>query len=108
MDRLTVIAILFLAAFLEAGGDAVVRIALRGHTGLGRGLLLVSGAVVLLAYAVAVNAPEWDFGRLLGIYVVFFFVLAQVISTVVFHQPPDRSVLIGGILVVAGGLVMAR
>ena len=108
MSRITVIGILFLAALLEAGGDAVVRIGMRGNTGLVRGLLMLAGGIVLFAYGVAVNAPAWDFGRLLGLYVVFFFLVAQVISTVVFHQPPDRGVLLGGALIVAGGLVMVQ
>ena len=52
------------------------------------------------------NAPEWDFGRLLGIYVVFFFVIAQAISWLVFHQPPTQTTWIGGALIVAGGVVL--
>jgi small multidrug resistance family-3 protein len=35
-----------------------------------------------------VNAPPWDFGKLIGIYVVFFFSIAQLISWLVFKQIP--------------------
>ena len=43
-----------------------------------RALFWAAGALVLFTYGYVVNAPPWDFGRLLGIYVVFFFVVAQV------------------------------
>jgi small multidrug resistance family-3 protein len=54
-----------------------------------------------------VNAPPWDFGRLLGIYVVFFFVIAQLISWLVFNQPPSRGVWVGGAFVVLGGVIIS-
>jgi len=54
-----------------------------------------------------VNAPSWDFGRLLGLYVVFFFVTAQVIAWLAFGELPSRSLFVGGILIVSGGLVIA-
>ena len=62
---------------------------------------------MLFAYGYVVNSPPWDFGRLLGIYVVFFFVVAQVISWTIFHQRPDRSVVVGGGFVILGGLIMS-
>jgi small multidrug resistance family-3 protein len=54
-----------------------------------------------------VNAPAWDFGRLLGLYVVFFFWIAQGISTVAFRQPPSPAVLLGGGFISIGGLIIA-
>ena len=104
----TAIVILFLAAVLEAGGDALVRGALHAPGGsVRKGVLFLLGAVVLFAYGYMVNAPNWDFGRLLGIYVVFFFVVAQLIGWLVFHQPPAPAVLYGGALIVAGGIVIS-
>jgi drug/metabolite transporter (DMT)-like permease len=102
------IGILFLAAILEAGGDALVRSALHSPAGSARkGGLFLLGAVVLFAYGCVVNAPNWDFGRLLGIYVVFFFVVAQLIGWLAFHQTPAPAVLFGGALIVAGGVVIS-
>jgi drug/metabolite transporter superfamily protein YnfA len=99
--------LLLVAALLEAGGDAVVRVGLRSSTTLPRILYFLAGAVVLFGYGCTVNAPHWDFGRLLGVYVVFFFLIAQVISWVVFHQRPSNAILIGGGFIVAGGLIIS-
>ena len=107
MNRTTAIAILLLASLLEAGGDAIVRGALHRENAAARFLLFFLGACVLFAYGWVVNAPAWDFGKLLGIYVVFFFITAQVISWVAFSQPPTRSVIVGGLLIVSGGIVIA-
>jgi small multidrug resistance family-3 protein len=98
--------ILLLAAILEAGGDALVRTGLHGHAFALRAGFFVAGAVVLFAYGVVVNSPPWDFGKLLGVYVTLFFVVAQVINLVFFGVRPGAPVLVGGALVVAGGLVM--
>lgn len=96
---------LLLAAVLEAGGDALVRAGLQASP-LKRGLLFATGAVVLFAYGYTVNAPPWQFGKLLGIYVVLFFLVAQAIAWVVFQQRPGGAILLGGALIVAGGVVM--
>jgi small multidrug resistance family-3 protein len=106
MSRTAAILILLLAAILEAGGDAIVRKGLHS-SGLSRTLLFLCGAVVLFGYGWVVNSPPWDFGKLLGIYVVFFFLVAQVISWIFFKQPPTGAVLWGGLLIVSGGAVIA-
>ena len=97
---------LFFAASLEVLGDALIRSALHASA-VRRIMLFAIGAVVLFAYGCAVNAPKWEFGRLLGAYVVFFFVVAQVISYVTFGHKPDLSILLGGGLIVVGGVVLA-
>jgi len=107
MSRTTTILILLLAAILEAGGDALVRYGLHRSSALARGALFLVGAVVLFAYGFTVNSPPWDFGRLLGLYVVFFFVVAQVLSWTIFHQPPSSPVMAGGALIILGGAIIA-
>lgn len=102
----TTLLLLLLAALLEAGGDALVRHGLKGPAA-NRWVWLLAGGVVLFAYGCAVNAPAWEFGRLLGIYVVFFFVAAQAIGWVVFHQKPEAGVWAGGALIVLGGIVLS-
>ena len=107
MRQTTALLILLAAAVLEAGGDALIRSGMHASVSSARAVLWLMGAVVLFSYGYVVNAPPWDFGRLLGIYVVFFFVVAQIISWAAFHQRPDRWVMIGGCFVVLGGLVMS-
>ena len=78
MSKSTALAVLFLAAVLEAGGDALVRHALNTSAASSRLMFFALGAAVLFSYGYVVNKPAWDFGKLLGIYVVFFFVVAQI------------------------------
>ncbi len=90
---------------MEAGGDALVRAALHGG-GLARLGFFAAGALVLFTYGVTVNLPSWDFGRLLGVYVALFFVVAQVINFFSFGGRPGAPIFAGGALIVAGGMVM--
>jgi small multidrug resistance family-3 protein len=97
--------LLFLAAVLEAGGDALVRKGLHATASARTGFFL-AGAVLLFAYGYFVNSPPWDFGRLLGVYVVFFFLVAQAIGWIFFGQAPSSGTLMGGGLILAGGIVV--
>ena len=106
--RLTTAALLlFVSAILEAGGDALVRTGLHSTSSFRRIVLFLSGGLVLFAYGYVVNRPPWDFGKLLGVYVVFFFVVAQGIAFFAFGQAPSRGVWVGGALIVAGGVIVA-
>jgi hypothetical protein len=99
--------ILMLAAFLEALGDSLFQTGFYRTSGWARWAALAAGGVTLAAYGASVNLPRWDFGRLLGVYVVFFFVLAQVLNKVRFGQGPTLPIWVGGGLIVSGGLVVA-
>ena len=107
MSQGLALVVLFLAAVLEAGGDALVRTGLEAGSAGRKLVLFAAGAVVLFAYGYAVNAPRWDFGKLLGIYVVFFFVVAQAISWAAFGQKPSLPILVGGAFIVVGGLIIS-
>jgi small multidrug resistance family-3 protein len=98
---------LTLAAFLEAHGDSFFQVGLHRSTGWARVLALVCGTVVLALYGAVVNVPRWDFGKLLGVYVVMFFLMAQLQAKVRFGQSPTPPIYAGGALIVAGGLVIA-
>ena len=106
MSNVAALVILVVAASLEAGGDAVVRTGLHAGMPARKAGLLAAGGLVLLAYGMVVNAPSWDFGRLLGVYVALFFVAAQLINFVAFHIRPGIPIMAGGFLIVAGGLLM--
>ena len=98
---LKTLAILTLAALLEVGGDALVRIGLRSY-----GYPLAAGAFTLVAYGVLVNQTSVDFNRLMGIYIAIFFVVSQTISLILFKQVPDDRILLGGGFIVTGGLLI--
>ena len=106
MNAVTTTLLLLVAACLEVGGDAIVRLGLKGSAGVQQALLLAAGACVLFAYGVFVNVAPADFGRLLGVYVALFFVVAQIANLAVFGIRPGVPVLAGGALIVAGGLLI--
>jgi small multidrug resistance family-3 protein len=97
---------LSLAALLEVMGDACFQSGLHRSSGMSRGVWFVMGAAVLAGYGLFVNLPDWNFGKLLGVYVVLFFLMAQVVARVRFHESPSAPMVVGGALIVAGGLVM--
>src|SRR5215471_15359390 len=99
--------LLIVAALLETGGDAIVRLGLHASSTISRIALFGMGGLILFGYGYLVNAPSWDFGRLLGVYIVFFFVIAQIISWVVFHQRPTAPVLVGGSFIILGGIIIS-
>jgi hypothetical protein len=100
------LAVLAAAAFLEAYGDSCFQSGLYRSRGIGRLLVFLIGAASLTFYGLVVNIPRWDFGRLLGVYVVLFFLCAQVIARVRFGQSPSLAVIAGGVLITAGGVII--
>jgi small multidrug resistance family-3 protein len=106
LGNLVSLAVLALAAILEAGGDALVRNGLHAPALPARIGFMALGAVVLFAYGVTVNLPSWDFGRLLGVYVALFFLVAQIINFFAFGVKPGLPIFLGGGLIICGGVVM--
>lgn len=99
--------LLLIAALLEVGADALIRTGLhRAQSGPRFGFML-AGGLLLFVYGYTVNAPGWDFGRLLGLYVVFFFCVAQLISWLAFDQKPATPVLLGGAFIIIGGMIIS-
>jgi drug/metabolite transporter superfamily protein YnfA len=95
------VCLLIASAMLESGGDAMVRAGLQG-----RGWFLFFGAASLVAYGVVVNQSRIDFGRLMGAYIVVFFVVSQLISAFFFRQFPNPRTVFGGALILAGGVAL--
>jgi hypothetical protein len=98
--------VLLIAASLEVFGDACFQLGLYRSSGGARVMWFAGGMAILGGYGLFVNLPPWDFGRLLGVYVALFFLVAQVVAKVRFGQSPTVPVLVGGSLIVAGGLVI--
>lgn len=112
LDRLVsyplgAIVLLALGATLEAYGDSFFQQGFYRSSGLARVLALAAGVVVLGAYGSVINVPRWDFGRLIGVYVAIFFLMAQFLNRVRFGHGPTPPILAGGALIVAGGAVIA-
>jgi hypothetical protein len=63
MTRITAIGILIVAAGLEAGGDALMRVGLHTSALWQRLALFSVAGIVLFAYGWTVNAPPWDFRK---------------------------------------------
>jgi small multidrug resistance family-3 protein len=106
MSNLLVLSLLALSALLEAGGDFIVRQGLHAESLPLRIGLIVLGGVVLMTYGLVVNSPPWAFGRVLGVYVCLFFLVAQIINVVTTRTWPNPSIVLGGALILAGGLVI--
>jgi small multidrug resistance family-3 protein len=106
MNNLALLLLLTIAAALESGGDALARSGLHATTPGMKLLFLLLAAAVLFTYGVTVNLPPWDFGKLLGVYVALFFVVAQAINYFAFNQQPTIPILAGGALIISGGLLI--
>ena len=104
--RMGTLAVLLLAAVLEVYGDSCFQQGLYRASGVTRYAAFGLGALTLALYGLIVNTPPWDFGRLLGLYVVLFFLVAQVFAQVRFQQSPSVPLLVGGTLILAGGAVI--
>jgi small multidrug resistance family-3 protein len=106
MTNALILLILTLAATLEAGGDALVRAGLHAPALPTRIGFFAAGAVILFTYGIVVNTPSWDFGKLLGVYVALFFIVAQLINLAAFGIRPGLPIYLGGTLIAAGGLLI--
>jgi len=106
---LQAIGFLIAATVLEVSGDAIVRIALHNHAGLGalRIGLFALGAALVFGYATFLNLAPLEFREVVGLYIAVLFVVWQVINFAFFRILPTIPVLIGGALIVAGGLVVS-
>ena len=105
-NRTGALLVLAIAAFLEAYGDSFFQVGFYRAPNYGRLAAIVLGIIILGCYGALVNGPRWDFGQMLGVYVVFFFLMAQLLNRVRFGQAPTVPVYAGGALIVAGGAVM--
>ena len=98
--------LLLLATTLEVSGDAVVRLGLYNSLGVTRLALLGAGALLLLGYGSFLNTAPVEFGRVVGLYIATLFVVWQIITFIVFRTAPALPVCAGGLLIIAGGLII--
>ncbi len=100
------IVFLIIATTLEVTGDALVRKSIYDHTGLARLGVALIGALLLFGYGFFLNLAPVEFGKVVGLYIATLFVVWQVISYITFKSVPTIPVIVGGVLVVAGGLII--
>jgi hypothetical protein len=106
LQALPTIVLLLVATILEVSGDAVVRSAIYSHVGFARLGLFLAGAALLFGYGTFLNLAPLEFGQVVGIYIATLFVVWQVINFVAFRTLPTPPIILGGLMVIAGGAVI--
>jgi hypothetical protein len=102
-----IILFLIVATSLETAGDAIVRIGIIGQTAwLQRSLCFLGGAVLLFGYGFCLNLAPVEFDRVVGLYIATLFVVWQITNFVVFGTLPGLPILLGGLLILAGGWIV--
>jgi hypothetical protein len=97
---------LFLAATLEVLGDAFFQSGLHRTVGIARIFPFLAGAIALVLYGLMVNLPRWNFGKLLGVYVGFVFLVAQILAWLRFNEVPTPRILLGGSFILFGSAII--
>jgi hypothetical protein len=69
--------VLALAVYLEVQYDACFQSGLYHSSGVRQIGWFIAGTVVLVCYSLFLNSAKLDFDKLMGIYVVLFFVVGQ-------------------------------
>jgi small multidrug resistance family-3 protein len=110
VDKLPITAwIIFVAAaLLEVGGDAVMRKGLR-ERGPGKdmpGVLILLGGLMLAVYGFVVNTVQWDFSKLMGVYVAIFALISILMSQFVFGESISVTTWVGLGIIITGGMVI--
>jgi drug/metabolite transporter superfamily protein YnfA len=102
LSKAVEVSVMVVAAFLEVGGDALIRRGFRGG-----GLAMVAlGFVVLGSYGVLLTRLEVDFGRLLGAYVGLFALISILFGRVVFREQVSAQTWFGLAVVLVGSLII--
>lgn len=104
---LPVLLFLIAATGLEVSGDAIIRKSLFEYSGPARLALFLLGAALLAGYGTFLNLAPLEFGQVVGLYIATLFVMWQIINFLFFRALPTVPILMGGLLIVAGGLVVS-
>jgi len=106
LQHLPALVFLLIATTLEISGDALVRKGIYQFGGPARLALFLAGAVLLFGYGFTLNLAPVDFGRVVGLYIATLFIVWQVINWIAFQKSPTLPIIVGGVLVIAGGLII--
>ncbi len=106
LQNLHPIVFLLIATTLEVSGDAIIRLSIFNHSGWIRIGFAFIGAILLFGYGFFLNLTPVEFGQVVGLYITTLFVVWQAINFIIFHKTPSLPIIVGGVLVVAGGLII--
>ena len=73
---------------------------------MARIILAIAGAILLFGYGLFLNLTPVEFGQVVGLYIATLFVVWQIINYIFFRQLPTLPIMAGGVLVIAGGLII--
>jgi drug/metabolite transporter (DMT)-like permease len=107
LQGIPTIVLLLAATILEVSGDAVVRTAIYNHGGPVRLGLFFAGATLLFGYGFILNLAPLQFGQVVGLYLATLLVVWQVINFIAFRTLPTPPIILGGLLVIAGGAIIS-
>ena len=96
-----------IATTLEVTGDAFIRKSLFEHQGAWRIGLFLSGMAPLVGYGTFPNLAPLEFGQVVGLYIATLFIVWQAVTYFAFGALLPLPILAGGVLIVAGGLVVS-
>ncbi|HEY0433004.1 MAG TPA: hypothetical protein VGC95_03990 [Chitinophagaceae bacterium] len=97
---------ILICTILEATGDAIVRKGLAHPGGSIRIALFIAGMLLLFGYGIFLNLAPVEFSRVVGLYIATLFVVWQIVNFIAFRSVPALPVVVGGLLIIAGGLVV--
>jgi multidrug transporter EmrE-like cation transporter len=93
---------LALAAAFEVGGDAVIRVGIKN----GNVAVIILGAIGLAGYGIMVNIPDWDFSKILGVYIGVFALSGVLFGRFAFRESVPFTTWLGLGFIVAGALII--
>lgn len=102
MWKIVALFVFLLAALLEVEGDALIR---KGMRGSGAAFIAL-GFVTLGSYGVIINTMNWNFSKLLGVYIAVFAVVSLLFSRLIFKEAISTATLIGMSLIAVGGIII--
>jgi hypothetical protein len=106
IQSLNPVVFILIATIFEVSGDAIVRMAIFNYSGPVRIGIMLTGAMLLFMYGFSLNLAPVAFGQVVGLYVATLFVVWQVINFIAFHTLPNVPTVVGGICIVAGGMII--
>jgi hypothetical protein len=97
---------LLIATTFEVSGDAIIRTSMYNHSGSARVGLMLIGTMLLFGYGFFLNLAPVEFAEVVGLYIATLFIVWQIINYISFRTVPTLPIMVGGLLVVAGGLII--